>query len=628
MSDKQSGVALDLGFHLNQPRSSRNTSIKQCSKAFGLILSGYLLARLDLRASLNYANTKTSSSGRGDVRSVGDVRWHKCEGIDDPKIECGSIIVPLDYFDSKAGIATIALAKYKAEPSIRRGSVFTNPGGPGGSGVKLATQAGKGLSATRIGPYYDIIGFDPRGIGATTPTVKCFESRASMDEFYRNTVFELGHTQPPNTTTSTPGNSEALFARQRAFDDIVAQQRQALALFETQAKLCTKNMPNGGAALKYMGTASVVRDIAFMTDLLDGPGAKINYWGGSYGSILGAVLFNMMPDRIGRGMIEAIAHPDLWANQHSHEWMDNWVQDADEAYHWFLDSCAKVGETKCALARGNISAKAIEDRIDSFVYDLYNNPMPSINSIVPAYLTAGAIQSKIYDAMEAPSRWPVFASLLSEAIRGNPAPFLNKILPDLARDRFDHAELARYAVTCSDSLPFNKSDPTTFPTPESLARRIVARVNNTSKYFGGSTGLTDIDGGCQFWPVDGVERYAGPWNKTLANPVLVISSTVDPITPLSSAKFVNDALGDSSRLVTVTAPGHGVPFPSLCQYKASLDYFNYGTLPQDGLNCKTEYGAFEDPDDGYKTMSNEESALARNGAELVELLGKIRRGKD
>lgn len=65
------------------------------------------------------------------------------------------------------------------------------------------------------------------------------------------------------------------FAQQRAFDDIVSQQRQALALFETQAKLCAKNMPNGGADLNYMGTASVVRDIAFMTDLLDGHGANM-----------------------------------------------------------------------------------------------------------------------------------------------------------------------------------------------------------------------------------------------------------------------------------------------------------------------------------------------------------------
>ncbi|CAE6446454.1 unnamed protein product [Rhizoctonia solani] len=506
--------------------------------------------------------------------------------IDDPKIECGTIVVPLDYFDPNVGTATIALGKYKADPAIRRGSIFLNPGGPGGPGVRLATQAGPLLVATRLGPYYDLIGFDPRGIGQTIPNAACFKSIAEMDEFYRNT----------------------------------AQQRQALALFETQAKLCTKNIPNGGAALNYMGTASVVRDIAFMTDILDGKGSNINYWGGSYGSILGATLFNMMAERMGKGMIEAIANPAEWADKHSHEWMDTWIQDADEAYRWFLNSCAKVGEASCALAKGNISADAIEQKVEKFIDELYASPMPSINSIVPAYLTAGTVRSKLFDAMEAPPRWPAFARDLEDAIKGNPAPLLNKVLPDPARDRFDHGNMARYAVTCIDSLPFNKSDPSTFPTPEYLAQRVVQRVNSTSKYFGGSTGLTDIDGGCQFWPVDGIERYAGPWNRTLANPVMVISSSVDPITPLASAKFINNQLGDMSRLVIVNAPGHGVPFPSLCQFKASLAYFNNGTLPEDETRCEMVYGPFEDPARVYSDISNEEQSMIQMGAKFVEQL--------
>ncbi|KAF8753996.1 alpha/beta hydrolase fold [Rhizoctonia solani] len=527
----------------------------------------------------------------GASRPIGDIQWYPCPDIGDPKIECGTIVVPLDYFDPNVGTATIALGKYKADPAIRRGSIFLNPGGPGGPGVRLATQAGPLLVATRLGPYYDLIGFDPRGIGQTIPNAACFKSIAEMDEFYRNTG------RPPDR--GILGCSDALISRQRAFDDIVAQQRQALALFETQAKLCTKNIPNGGAALNYMGTASVVRDIAFMTDILDGKGSNINYWGGSYGSILGATLFNMMAERMGKGMIEAIANPAEWADKHSHEWMDTWIQDADEAYRWFLNSCAKVGEASCALAKGNISADAIEQKVEKFIDELYASPMPSINSIVPAYLTAGTVRSKLFDAMEAPPRWPAFA-----------------LLPDPARDRFDHGNMARYAVTCIDSLPFNKSDPSTFPTPEYLAQRVVQRVNSTSKYFGGSTGLTDIDGGCQFWPVDGIERYAGPWNRTLANPVMVISSSVDPITPLASAKFINNQLGDMSRLVIVNAPGHGVPFPSLCQFKASLAYFNNGTLPEDETRCEMVYGPFEDPARVYSDISNEEQSMIQMGAKF------------
>lgn len=607
---------------------SRHGNLRRYAKGCGLVLAGYLLAGLDLQSAFSRVATYTPLNLKLSIgaRPVGDVQWYKCPGIDDPKIECGSIVVPLDYFNASAGTATIALGKYKADSALRRGSIFLNPGGPGGSGVGLATRAGSMLIATRLGPHYDLVGFDPRGIGQTTPKANCFESIASMDEFYRNTVFELGFTQPPNTTVSF-SNTDALAAKRRAFDDIVAQQRQALTLFETQAKLCTKNMPNGGVDLNYMGTTSVVRDIAFMTDVLDGKGANINYWGGSYGSILGATLFNMMADRMGKGMIEAIANPAYWADQHSHEWMDTWIQDADEAYRWFLNSCAKAGEAGCALARGNISAAAIEQKIGAFMDELYEHPMPSVNSVVPAYLTSGTVRSKLYDAMEQPSRWPAFASDLDNAMRGNPTPLLNKILPNPNRDRFDHSNLARFAVTCIDSLPFNKSDPSTFPTPEFLARRIVARVNNTSKYFGASTGLTDIDGGCQFWPVNGVERYPGPWNRTLANPVLVISSSVDPITPLESAKFINDQLGDSSRLVVVNAPGHGVPFPSLCQFKASLDYFNNGILPKDDLRCETEYGAFEDPNKVYAIMSNEDRELVDIGRRFVEMIYDIRRGR-
>ncbi|ELU39432.1 prefoldin subunit domain-containing protein [Rhizoctonia solani AG-1 IA] len=575
----------------------RRPSLGHYAKGLGLVLSGYLIACLEA-PSPSFKAVKQ----HGASRPIGDIQWYPCPDIDDPKIECGTIVVPLDYFDPNVGTATIALGKYKADPAIRRGSIFLNPGGPGGPGVRLATQAGPLLVATRLGPYYDLIGFDPRGMPIFE---KPKTSTHTQDRYWADNdgtytaavVFELGHAQPPNTTVSS-SSSDALISRQRAFDDIVAQQRQALALFETQAKLCTKNIPNGGAALNYMGTASVVRDIAFMTDILDGKGS--NMWVCS--------LISGMAERMGKGMIEAIANPAEWADKHSHEWMDTWIQDADEAYRWFLNSCAKVGEASCALAKGNISADAIEQKVEKFIDELYASPMPSINSIVPAYLTAGTVRSKLFDAMEAPPRWPAFARDLEDAIKGNPAPLLNKVLPDPARDRFDHGNMARYAVTCIDSLPFNKSDPSTFPTPEYLAQRVVQRVNSTSKYFGGSTGLTDIDGGCQFWPVDGIERYAGPWNRTLANPVMVISSSrcvnetdrclkyFFRITPLASAKFINNQLGDMSRLVIVNAPGHGVPFPSLCQFKASLAYFNNGTLPEDETRCEMVYGPFEDPE--------------------------------
>ncbi|CAE6422500.1 unnamed protein product [Rhizoctonia solani] len=190
--------------------------------------------------------------------------------------------VPLDYFDAGAGTATIALGKYKAQTSPKKGTVFLGAGGPGDLGQLVAIDLGEFFSTMRIGTDYDFIGFDNRGMGSTTPTVTCFKSREEKDTFYRNTVFELGYTQPPNVT-------EDPFAKL----DLVLQYRQAISMFKTQARLCTLNMPDGGASLKYMGTSTVARDIDYMSKVITGPNTPINFYGGSYGSILGSYLVNM-----------------------------------------------------------------------------------------------------------------------------------------------------------------------------------------------------------------------------------------------------------------------------------------------------------------------------------------------
>ncbi|KAH7341494.1 hypothetical protein B0J17DRAFT_646788 [Rhizoctonia solani] len=455
-------------------------------------------------------------------------------------------------------------------------------GGPGAPGKMLVTQLGDSLATSKIGGHFDIVAFDPRG----TPGVKCFESRESKDQYYRNTVFELGYIQPPNAT-SDPS----------AFYDI--------------------NMPNGGIEMKYMGTSSVARDIDFMATILDGLGAPINYWGQSYGSILGVYLFNMFPDRIGRGMIEGIANPLLWVTQYSHMWMDDWIQDADKSYQWFLDSCIKAGEARCAIAKGHQSPRSLDSHIEAFIDRVYARPMASSNSIVPAYLTGGVIRSSLYNTLLSPATWTNFTSQLQSAMEGDPAPLLNRLLPDPSRDPLDKAELARYAITCADSPQFNGTN--SFPTPESLARNTLNRIKNISRYFGGSPGTTDIDGGCQFWPVDSAEKFTGPLNKTLANPILIV------ITPLSSAQLVHKLLGNSSRLITVNSTGHGVRFPSLCSTQATLAYFVNGTLPPNLLECQPEYGPFEEPKSKLATISSGDRILIDASQKVIIGLESMQR---
>ncbi|CAE7135453.1 unnamed protein product [Rhizoctonia solani] len=122
----------------------------------------------NLLSSLEGIGTFRTTVSARSARPVGDVEWHKCIETDNPRAECGSIVVPLDYFDPSAGTATIALAKYKADPELHRGSVFVNPGGPGAPGKLLVTKLGDSLATSKFGGHFDIVAFDPRGIGETT----------------------------------------------------------------------------------------------------------------------------------------------------------------------------------------------------------------------------------------------------------------------------------------------------------------------------------------------------------------------------------------------------------------------------------------------------------------------------
>lgn len=130
--------------------------------------------------------------------------------------------------------------------------------------------------------------------------------------------------------------------------------------------------------------------------------------------------------------------------------------------------------------------------------------------------------------MEGPVRWPLLASSLADAMDGDGSAILNFLLPQYtlnpgpppsaARD------LQRLAVTCLDSPP--PSSPEDFPTPEQLADIGLATISNVSHHFGMSISISEPDGGCQFWPVTPPERFTGPWNHTLKNPILIVSNTV------------------------------------------------------------------------------------------------------
>ncbi|EEB89130.1 hypothetical protein MPER_12814, partial [Moniliophthora perniciosa FA553] len=239
------------------------------------------------------------------------------------------LLVPKDHLNDTVGTAKVAFARYKAKKSPRKGTVFMNPGGPGHPGMHLAMDKGAEM-ANIIGENWDLVGFDPRGVGKTTPSTRCFPNIQSYRDMFANTVVERGITVPSIADLSSEDLHEALLLQ---YEDL-------LSLKRAQADICRENM---GEELAYMGSATVARDIEYMSRVLEGKDAKVNYWGVSYGSVIGSFLVNLFvhiigvvqsdelidahrfPERIGHVVIDGIVDPVLLTSEPTHKWPTNWL---------------------------------------------------------------------------------------------------------------------------------------------------------------------------------------------------------------------------------------------------------------------------------------------------------------
>ncbi|KAH8102225.1 TAP-like protein-domain-containing protein [Cristinia sonorae] len=566
--------------------SPRHLTSKLFASLAAFCLAGLILAS-DRRPSNDYPQVPLQEP-------VGTVNISPCPDQDDlPGSKCGYIVVPKDYNDPSAGVAKIAVGILPALTSTSKGSVFFNPGGPGGAAKQRITKRGDSLRAY-VGDDYDIVAFDPRGIGETLPATKCFFDFFSYGDFKRNTVLERSYEFASN------------FTPEELRSTILLQQRETHALLETVFETCRVTM---GEELKYMGTTTVVRDIDFMTKALDGPDALINYYGGSYGSVLGQYLVNMLPDRVGRVAIDGIVDAKLWADKPPYQWYSQWLVETDNAYGQFYTGCSESGPIHCPLAeyQGEDPAK-IRTRVESFIDSLYYQPIPAPFAKIPRILTSGRAKWAIQFALLVPSWWPKLSVSLTSAMNGDPADLLNN------SDFYLYRDLERNSVTCNDVPKFAP------PSAEEVTDELLNVYQNVSRFVF-SVVTSEPDSGCQYWPVTPPERFTGPWNNTLRNPMLILSSTADPVTPMASALKVQARLGDSARLLLQDGPGHATSsLPSLCTSRYARAYFTNGTLPPKDARCKPDFTPFPSSEVSISRFSREEYEILDRISGLNEIL--------
>ncbi|MFD1538145.1 alpha/beta hydrolase [Nonomuraea guangzhouensis] len=472
----------------------------------------------------------------GDVGAAQQIAWGPCTDIkrpngqkparQDTSVRCGKLAVPLDYAEPDGDKIEIALIKLPAtDQSKRLGSLVFNFGGPGGSGVDTLDQAAKSLTSLRT--RYDLVSFDPRGVERSSG-VRCGDGR-EMDEFMAL------DTLPDNEQTREEGD-----AANKKFAD-----------------LCEKN---SGKILPYVGTVNAARDMDRLRAAVGD--AKLNYFGMSYGTQLGAVYATEFPKKVGRTVLDAPLDPTVTFEQRTLAQTRGFQQ----AYESFLKDCVKGGT--CEVGDDVATASANVDRLMS---RLAAKPI----RVGDRDLTQGLASTGVAAALYSQFAWPFLGNALGAALKGQGQALL--YLADSYSGRSANGTYSTQmtsfpAITCADSA--ERPD-------EATLRRTEDEAVKLSPLFGseGAGGL------CSVWPVKGSDE-ARHVDAAGSGPIVVVGGKGDPATPYEWAPKLTKQL-KTATLVTYEGEGHGSYLSGNKCVKRFVDaYLLAGKVPEKGASCK------------------------------------------
>ncbi|KAG9098181.1 hypothetical protein FRC06_006668 [Ceratobasidium sp. 370] len=562
-------------------------------------------------------------------RQSPSISWFDCP--DSNRTQCAFIDVPRDYSNpAENDTVSVFMRKFPANVSEenRLGTILANPGasphGPGGSGSAFIELGGQDLSVL-VGGRYDIIGFDPRAVNLTSPWTACFdtESKALLSTLQ----LELAGAPYPHST---------LAIERRTVKTINA-------LFAGHSAACLEN--GNRKMLESSGTAFVVQDMERIVEALGEDG--INYWGYSYGTILGATFAAMRPDLVKRMVLDGVSNAESYFD-------DVWQWGRDgmaETYKvallsipkyqtltGFLSTCVEAGPEHCAFAAPPAGSKAtqtvesLRKRLNAIITRVDNEPMVIADSpFGPGILTASGLQALLLAVLYSPALWSGAMQVLTSVERGNGTDAYAALYPQI------NIDYQPYNLNV-----FNRSMQR-YPTRESIrpilcgdAAATNISVNALTDYFRELGKISPVGeqwakilGACNGWAFRSSQRYTGPWTtakglKKTRFPVLFLSLDADPVTPLSSAVKMSRGFGnESATLLVQQGFGHcTTSHPSLCTYKHVHDYFVDGKVPPNGTHCTPEPG-FIYPTNGTNSKRATSTLDEREG-DLLEALHRLR----
>lgn len=483
---------------------------------------------------------------------------------------CSTATVPMDYDNAGAGSFMLALIKAPAtDRTGKLGTIFWNPGGPSDAGTEFLPALIGGFSE-RLRARFDIVSWDPRGMGGrTTPVVQCFDSAEEEATF-------LG----THIAGSLPVTAEAM-----AID---TAGRKALN------EACIKR---NGDLLAHVSTADNARDLDLLRQAVGEE--QMNYYGTSYGTFLGATYINMFPDRVRAAVLDGAVAPSGWAGNDGEDLtLTTFIRVGSDfggalVIGEFMNQCGAVDTKSCAFSAGSPEATRHKwtellkrakpgivldgDTIDepsvlgylgSTVYIV--DPVPGFARF-PGWVAVGQFLQALWEASEKPAKTPAPAdskpadAAAAPAKPVAPAPYITSVGRQLS-------------VICGES-----PNPQTEPEVAAQIKRSYDRAGISGWPFVAS---------CAGWTAKAKNTYLGPWNKPTKGPVLVIGNTFDPATAFPSSVRMAHELANGHLLV-VNGFGHTVlGNPSTCAKDYVADYYIDGRLPPFGAECRQDKAPF------------------------------------
>ena len=518
--------------------------------------------------------TSKAEARRVDAVPTPQLGWYDCYS----GAQCATVQLPLDYDQPNGAKTEVSLLRRQASDTANRiGSLFLNPGGPGGSGTQIAHVAPYFLSPALLARF-DVVGFDPRGTNFSDQ-VKCFTGNDQQNQALKGFNYAFPVTKVEEQATITSARSLG-------------------------AGCSTTGRPLSAS----MSTAEVARDMDVLRRAVGD--RKLSFLGFSYGSYLGQVYANMFPDRVRAVAIDGVLDPIAWAGTPATASIPQTdrLGSADGAYKALLQIltlCDQAGEAKCLFAPGDPVAN----------YDLLANrlkktplSLPDPFGGPPVTFTYADMVATTLGALYSPDGYTYLDFMLSDlmlltepsAAAGSPATatrstvmkaFVTRLKAQEAKQKrasfgfpYDNSLEAFSSVLCTDGS--NPADAASWP-------KAAAAADERAPYFGRAWAWASAPCASKTWTADDEDAYRGPFNRRTASPVLVVGSKWDPATNYEGAVRAASLL-PNSRLLSSDNWGHTAYGTSECATSAIDTYLLEQALPAPGTYCHGDVQPFQD----------------------------------